>query len=255
MNKWFGLGFGVLGCLLVPLLSYGTLSPCGMLRKELKMKMLDGLEANKSGWQALGSALGVGLGSNIVDGMVDALSPMQCVRTVVRVKFSGESPFGDAQSDSRKTNTMRELLPGWQFSTEKSPMDDSTSVMIYRYAEKPVQGWLEKSEPTLVLRCVERKTHVYVNSMMQLQTDHGEYNQISVRLRFDRKPARSEKFLKSTDGKGAFAQRPVPLIKEMLAHESLAFEFTPFNAGSVVADFDLKGLDAKIGDLRKACNW
>jgi hypothetical protein len=74
--------YGVLIFLLValPLLSYGTLSPCGMLKKELKYKLMENFQGSKSGWEALGSAVGVGLGSTMVDAMVDAMSPLQCIR-------------------------------------------------------------------------------------------------------------------------------------------------------------------------------
>ena len=201
MNKLYALGALIVALVAVPLLSYGTLSPCGMLRKELKLKMLENLQANKSGWEALGSAVGLGLGSNIVDGMVDALSPMQCLRGVARMKFSGESPFGEQSPfadvpSTRKETTMHEVLPGWQVSTDKSAMDDSTTVTLTLYADKPVQGWLKKRRAFTCLRCKERETNLFVIARMQVQTDTGDYDRSSVRLRFDQEKARSEKFLK-----------------------------------------------------------
>ena len=85
----------------LPLLSYGTLSPCGILRKELKWQILEKIQGGQSGWKALGSVLSV----NMVDGLVDAMGPLQCVRGYVRLKFSGESLIADtiAKQDVKAT--------------------------------------------------------------------------------------------------------------------------------------------------------
>lgn len=122
--------------IVLPLLSYGTLSPCGVLRKELKYKLLEKVQASESGWEALGSALGMGLGSTMVDAMVDAMSPMQCVRGFVRVKFGGANILGETSLPQQRKTEIHEILKGWRVGTEKSPMDDSTNVYVSLYADQ-----------------------------------------------------------------------------------------------------------------------
>jgi type VI secretion system protein VasI len=172
-----------------------------------------------------------------------------------RLKFGGEDVFSDALPPQEKKLAIHEILKGWRVHTSKSPMDDSTNVYIYLYADKAVKGWLDEKAPQLILRCQENKTEAYIDTDMQLQTDYGDYHHATVRLRFDQDKARSVRFSKSTDGEALFAPNAIPLIKEMMKHQTMAFEFTPYNSGPVTVNFDVSGLDKNIAQLRKSCNW
>ena len=61
---------------------YGTLSPCGMLKKDLRAELLkaafDGDTSNAFG--LAGSALGASLGGAFIDNLVESLTPIQCTK-------------------------------------------------------------------------------------------------------------------------------------------------------------------------------
>ena len=84
----------VVGPAISVLVAYGTISPCGALRSELLR------EVNK---RALVypqfSALAVGLGSSMVDNIVDSLGPLECCKGLLRV-WAGLGP-----AEASVTNT------------------------------------------------------------------------------------------------------------------------------------------------------
>ena len=102
MQKWLGL-FAVI-MLGVPLLFYGTLSPCGMLRHEIRRSWLEKMFSeiqDKSNFGTLGAALGIGLGGVFLDRMIGALSPFECLKALAKLKVRGEDIF-EYQARTRK---------------------------------------------------------------------------------------------------------------------------------------------------------
>lgn len=120
---------------------------------------------------------------------------------------------------------------------------------------KAVKGWLTEKAPQLTLRCQERKTELYIDTGMQVATDYGEPHHSTIRLRFDQAKAISSRFSKSTDGEALFAPNAISLIREMLTDQTMIFEFSPYNSGRATASFQISGIETKIGELRKACQW
>lgn len=146
----------------------------------------------------------------------------------------------------------------WKVSTEISPIDDKENVYLTLDANKPVSGWLQRATPSLVVRCQNNKTEVYVVTGMQAATsdigDYGtEYHEVT--LRYDRDKAKNIRMTGSTDGKALFFSNAVEVAKTMMGHEKLLFEFTPFNANPAMTTFDIGGLKQSIQPLRKVCHW
>src|SRR5712691_5042218 len=50
----------------------------------------------------------------------------------------------------------------WKISIGRSPMDDSRTVVLTLDSEEQIQGPLGAVKPSLIVRCKERKTDVYV---------------------------------------------------------------------------------------------
>lgn len=69
------------------LFRFGTLSPCEMLKKDLKGEVLRSALEKSTGSLAEKAGLGLGLmlANPMIDGLIDALTPMQCVRGLVRL--------------------------------------------------------------------------------------------------------------------------------------------------------------------------
>jgi hypothetical protein len=118
-----------------------------------------------------------------------------------------------------------------------------------------VTGWLTTRHPTLVVRCHQRKTEVYVATDLHASTESGKRNLHTVRLRFDGGPPLQELWSESTDDKALFAPDGAAIARRIGAAQKLTFEFTPFNANPGTASFDLRGADGVVRSVAKACGW
>lgn len=143
----------------------------------------------------------------------------------------------------------------WHVSKETSRLDDSTNVIISLDADSPISGWPRKTHtPSLVLRCKEKKTEAYIVTGMSPQVEYGT-DGATVTLRFDKEKATKYRTSKSTDGEALFFGQSIGLIKKMLGHTTLLFEFVPFNSSPTMTTFDLRGLNDAIRPLRDTCKW
>jgi type VI secretion system protein VasI len=104
------------------------------------------------------------------------------------------------------------------------------------------------------VRCKERKTEAYIVTGMSPQPEYGT-DAATVTLRFDKEKATKYHMSKSTDGEALFFGQSVELIKSMLQHTTVLFEFVPFNSSPVMTTFDLRGLSEAVKPLREACKW
>lgn len=89
---------------------------------------------------------------------------------------------------------------------------------------------------------------------MSPQVEYGT-DGATVTLRFDKEKATKYRTSKSTDGEALFFDQSVGLIKKMLGHSTLLFEFVPFNSSPALTTFDLRGLTESIKPLRDTCKW
>lgn len=100
----------LLGLPLVFLLGkYGTLSPCGMLKKDLraammKMFMEETSKPSQNPWEQAGKGLGMMLGTAMagpmIDSMVEGMGPFECAKAVVRWNLQAGDPFAKATPGS-----------------------------------------------------------------------------------------------------------------------------------------------------------
>lgn len=143
----------------------------------------------------------------------------------------------------------------WRVNKETSRIDDSTNVIISLDADSSISGWPRKTHtPSLVLRCKEKKTEAYIVTGMSPQVEYG-IDGATVTLRFDKEKAMKYHASKSTDGEALFFGQSVGLIKKMLGHTTLLFEFVPFNSSPAMTTFDLRGLAEAVKPLRDTCKW
>lgn len=142
----------------------------------------------------------------------------------------------------------------WQVRSDISAIDDSRNVVISLVAEKSISGWLEEATPELMLRCKENTTEVYIITGMSADVEYGT-DLHTVTIRFDKEKATKYRFSASTDNKALFAQDPINFIRTLLKHETMLFQFTPFNASPTMTTFDLTGLASVIKELQTACHW
>lgn len=116
--------------------------------------------------------------------------------------------------------------------------------------ETPV--WMRTVRPLLVVRCVDRRTDVFVftdsaAAMEARDEDHA------VRIRFDEGEERSERWPDSSAHDALFAPDGARLLAELGRARTLSFGYTPHNAAPVTARFDLAGLRERLAPAARYC--
>jgi type VI secretion system protein VasI len=167
---------------------------------------------------------------------------------------------GRLTSDSANNPTAQQVdtpnaIPpdGWHVSRGRSEMDDSKTVTLTRRSDDIVSGWIEEQRPTLVIRCKENKTTVFVLTGMAASVENTDGTH-SVMLRLDDAPAMPLDASESTDNKGLFLGGN-ELAMELANAQKLTFKFTPFNASPALVHFDLRGLSDHLHEVAVACGW
>src|SRR5579862_1679559 len=180
----------------------------------------------------------------------------------------------DASSAPAASSPLAQSSDKWQVTEKRSPMDDSKTIALSLNADNDIHGPLGDKRPTLIIRCQEKKTKVYVVTGMAASVeegyDGGPSHEHRVGLRFDSNTARYEFWNESTADDALFADSEaygmrtkieyaagplVLLARELAKAKTLTFQFTPFNGSPQVATFDLRGIETHIGRLAEACGW
>ena len=151
----------------------------------------------------------------------------------------------------KPVSTVTEGRGKWKVIEDVSPIDDSKKVTLMLDAEDIIRGSYSSHRPTMVLRCSENKTNAYIVMGPFLGT-----RGINVLSRLDKTKATKRSWSISTDHKAIFAPGSnVQYIKNIMKHDKLLVQLTPYGASPVMTTFDLKGLKEAIKPLREACHW
>src|SRR4051812_38469884 len=92
--------------------------------------------------------------------------------------------------------TTTSVTGGWTRRVSKSQMDDSKTVTFSLLANNEVSGWLVRKRPTLLARCKEGTTDLYVNLGFPAAVESGDTR--TVRWRLDDAEATTEYWDEST---------------------------------------------------------
>lgn len=139
----------------------------------------------------------------------------------------------------------------WDITTKTSPIDDSTNVYLSVDAEKPVQSGYNSVRPTLVIRCAQNHTNVFIVWGLYLGLDSTH-----MLTRIDRQKAHTNSWSISSDTKAVFVQGgDIAYAQSLMGHHVLLAQITPYGENPVMAEFDISGLSKAIEPLRKACHW
>lgn len=139
----------------------------------------------------------------------------------------------------------------WLVSTKKSPINDSTNVVLYLSAEESIRSGYNTVTPSLFIRCSEGKTNAYISWDLYLGLEST-----MMLTRLDKESAVTKAWSISTDNKAVFVSGSnVAFAKQLMEHQSLLAQITPYGESPVMANFDLVGLTDAIKPLRDACKW
>ena len=74
--------------------------------------------------------------------------------------------------------------------------------------------------------------------------------------RLDKQKSKTKLWSISTDNKAVFVRgSDIGFTKELMKHDKLLTQITPYGESPVMATFDIRGLTEAIKPLRKTCHW
>jgi Type VI secretion system VasI, EvfG, VC_A0118 len=171
---------------------------------------------------------------------------------------SSISPSASSKPDpepTSKTGRSRAPQDRWTRVSNESSMDSSKGVILRLEADNEVKDWLQTNLPTLIIRCTEKKTKVYITTGMAASPEYGHYDEYTVRIRLNDNPPIRALWGQSTDNEALFAPNAIELARRISKSDRMLFEFTPFNSNPVIATFDVRGLSTHLPAVAEACKW
>jgi hypothetical protein len=121
-------------------------------------------------------------------------------------------------------------------------------------AEEDVRVWMKRVRPLLVVRCLSRNTEVFIvtSSAASYERNAGRH---TVHVGFDDAEQSVEQWEDSVDSQQLFAPDGVGLARRIAEARTMTFQFTPFNASPVKAQFNVAGFDVHLEAVAKTCRW
>lgn len=163
-------------------------------------------------------------------------------------------PRSRANSAAAISKAESVAAPKWTGSGRPQWMSDGSRMVAFELpAENSIPVWQHRVRPTLTVRCLSGTTDVFVSSGWAASVETADRH--TVRLGFDADDEILQEWLDSEDYKALFAPDGVAMARRLARARTLRFGFTPFNTSPVVVDFDVRGLDAKIGSVARLCRW
>ncbi|HEK2751515.1 TPA: hypothetical protein SMT72_003554 [Proteus mirabilis] len=140
----------------------------------------------------------------------------------------------------------------WGVFKEKSQLDDTETVILSVDGDSAINtSLLGASIPTLIVRCQNNKTQLYVVWGAYLGIDD-----IKVSYRIDKNKAITNWWSISTNNKSSFYNgNTISFIKSMFNKNNLFMQLTPYGENPVNVNFNITGLESKIKPLRNSCGW
>ena len=175
--------------------------------------------------------------------------------TVGLIAWVASRPTSDGQASSTPSSADK-----WKVSEDHSPMDDSKTVVLSLDADNTIEGPLGPKQPTLMIRCQEGQTQVYIYTGMAAAVEEdfegGPLYSHTVRIRLDQASAIPEHWSESNNHEGLFFEGDaITFTKQLAEAQTLTFEFTPFDANPAIARFDLGDLAEHLPELGASCGW
>ncbi len=128
------------------------------------------------------------------------------------------------------------------------------SVAYELEADQQVRVWTTHVRPSLVVRCLNRKTEVFVytETPSKIESTDGLH---SVRLTFDDAAGSEERWPDSAEHDALFAPDGTALARRISSAHHLRFGFSPHNADPVQVDFELGDAATVMSHVAKTCGW
>jgi hypothetical protein len=163
------------------------------------------------------------------------------------------SAFGGVTSGTpapAPTGSARPPEHEWQVAQSNSPLDDSQTVTLSMSDSKPFTTSFGPKDATLIVRCKEHSTDVFIVLDEFLGSDS-----VKVSYRIDDQPAVEGSWSLSTDGKAVFAPAPVQMAKKLAVSHRFFARVSDFQGSTYDVEFSPDGLTKALPLVSNACHW
>ena len=111
---------------------------------------------------------------------------------------------------------------------------------------------MKRVRPTLVVRCMDKRTDVFVYTDSAARIEEQDENH-TVRVAFDDGAGTHERWPDSVEHDALFAPDGQAMARRLLGARQMRFTFSPHNAAPVTATFDVSGLGELLSPIAKRC--
>lgn len=147
-----------------------------------------------------------------------------------------------------------EEAPGWVIPRRTGFASDGSRTMTMELpALRDLQVSREHIRPVLAVRCLSRRTEVFVALGTSAAIEAGDTNHVTVQI--DDQPAASQQWLRTDTYRELFAPDGLALARQFVGASLLRFTFTPFHSRPIVAEFNVRGFDQHVSTLARTCGW
>lgn len=141
----------------------------------------------------------------------------------------------------------------WNVVNRKSEVGETTTYLKLDSSNSIKNSAGFEKHPTVILRCKNKKTDVYLDWASPMGNVKGPDKKIYLSYRFDNQENQSQEWEYSMDYFSAFSPTPTDFVREMRGKNKLIFEVTPYEQSAVKLLYELKGFDEALNVLIAQC--
>ena len=131
--------------------------------------------------------------------------------------------------------------------------DGARTLTLQLEALDDVRAGREQVRPVLAVRCLSRRTDVFVAIGTSASIEGGDTHTVTVQ--FDDEAPVKQQWPGSASYQELFAPDGLAVARRLSQTRMLRFTFTPFRARPVTAAFNVAGFDRHVKDVARICGW
>lgn len=165
----------------------------------------------------------------------------------------GATPAAPSAAAGRATSLLPGPTPTWSSRHQSRWISNHHKSAAFELeANQPVAVWMKQVRPTLVVRCIDNRTDVFVYTESAARIEEQDENH-TVRVAFDGDEGAHERWPDSVEHDALFAPDGKAMARRVLAAHQMRFTFSPHNAAPVTATFEVAGLSELLAPVAKRC--
>jgi len=143
--------------------------------------------------------------------------------------------------------------PRWSTQNQSRWISNSRKSAAFQLeANQAVAVWMKQVRPLLVVRCMDKRTDVFVYTDSAARIEEQDENH-TVRVALDDEDGTHERWPDSVEHDALFAPDGEAMARRLRSARQMRFTFSPHNAAPVTATFEVAGLAELLAPIAKRC--